>query len=418
MRKQLPTAGTDWNELREQMLTRRKNDVRWRDGRAAVYVFHAGEDVLEVAHEAYGLFISENGLGPGAFPSLKRMESEVIEMALSLQSAPANGAGSMTAGGTESIMLAVKACRDYTQAQQPVAGTPKIIAPYSVHPAFDKAAHLFGLELVRVPLGNGFAADVARMAAEIDARTVMLVGSAPCFPYGVIDPMAELSALALQHNIWLHVDACVGGYLSPFMRKVQREQGRDGFPACDFSLAGVQSMSLDLHKYGYAAKGASTVLYRDKSLRDAQVFKFDDWPCGSMYTPTFAGTRPGGAIAAAWAVLHYLGEAGYCERAARIDRTRERLAEFCREQGLEVFGDPRLSIIAFGDRALNMLGVGEGLYQDGWFSSRVQNPDGIQYMISPEHERFIEEYLEVLKGWLDRARRGELGHRGGPARYA
>ena len=406
MRASLPEKGRSWGELEAQMLDWRGGDVNWQQGRAAVYVFHPGDDVMQVTHDAYGLFIAENGLGPAAFPSLKRMEREVVEIALGLQRAPDGAAGSMTSGGSESIFMAVKACRDWSRSNRPVEGVPQIVVPYSAHPAFDKAAHLLGLEVARVPLGPDFEADTDAMAGSVSARTIMIVGSAPCFPYGLIDPIADLSALALERNLWLHVDACVGGYLNPFVVAL----GED-LPAWDFHLPGVSSMSLDLHKYGYAAKGASTVLYRSRELRDAQVFHFDDWPCGHMYTPTLAGTRPGGAIAAAWAVLHYLGHEGYVGRARQILAAQRRLRAGLDALGLGVFGNPMLSIVAFGagpGEGLDMLAVGEGLYRDGWFSSRVRAPDGIQVMLSPEHHRWMDAYLEVLERWVRRGRLGEL----------
>jgi sphinganine-1-phosphate aldolase len=401
-RTSLPEQGRTWAELQDSMQEMGGHDVDWRGGKAAVYVFHSGDDVMQVAHDAYGMFIAENGLGPAAFPSLKRMESEVVNMALSLQNAPSGAAGSMTSGGSESILLAVKACRDYVAANKPVPGTPEIVAPYSVHPAFDKGAHLMGLKVVRVPCREDFKADTDAMEAAITPNTIMLVGSAPCFPYGLIDPIDALSDMAVRHDLWLHVDACVGGYLNPFMAAVSDQE----IEVYDFVLPGVASMSLDLHKYGYAAKGASTVLYREKALRDAQVFHFEDWPCGHMYTPTFAGTRPGGAIAAAWAVLNYLGRQGYEARARQIDDARCALISGCRSLGLEVFGEPKLSIVGFGSRNDDILAVGEGLYADGWFSSRLQSPDGIQYMISPEHQRTMPNYLKTLEKNVAEVRQG------------
>ncbi len=401
-RKSLAATGVDWAELRTAMIDMGGADVGWRDGKAAVYIFHSGDDVMQVAHEAYGLYIAENGLGPAAFPSLKRMEAEVVQIALSLQNAPEDAAGSMTSGGSESILLAIKACRDHCAQSRPVKGAPEIVAPYSVHPAFDKGAHMMGLKVRRVPCGDDLRADVDAMAAAVTDNTVMLVGSAPCFPYGLIDPIAELSDLAVELGLWLHVDACVGGYLNPFVAAVSE---RD-IEAYDFALPGVASMSLDLHKYGYAAKGASTVLYRERQYRDAQVFHFEDWPCGHMYTPTFAGTRPGGAIAAAWAVLHYLGREGYETRARQILDAHRQLREGCEDLGLTILGDPKLSIVAFGWENGDILAVGEGLYADGWFSSRVQRPDGIQYMISPEHHKTMPNYLNSLEKHVEDVRTG------------
>ena len=413
-RVEIPMAGTPWPELREEMLRRSEGDVKWRDGKAAVYIFHSGADVMAVAHEAYGMFIAENGLGPAAFPSLKRMESEVVQMALSLQNAPADAAGSMTSGGSESILLTIKACRDHARAHRGFDGVPEIVAPYSVHPAFDKGAHLMGLNVVRVPCGDDFRADVSAMAEAITERTIMLVGSAPCFPYGVIDPIDALSDLALANDLWLHVDACVGGYLTPFMRRVSAVE----IEAYDFALPGVSSMSLDLHKYGYAAKGASTVLYRDATLRGHQIFDFDDWPCGQMYTPTFAGTRPGGAIAAAWAVLNHLGQAGYERQAQRIADARDQLIAGVEGLGLRVFGAPKLSIVGFGSDNDDILAVGEGLYEGGWFSSRLKNPDGIQYMASPEHCTTMPNYLKALEKYVGEVRSGARKRRAGQVSYS
>jgi len=413
-RIELPASGRPWEELQANMLEMGSGDVDWRGGKAAVYVFHSGDDVMQVAHDAYAMYIAENGLGPGAFPSLRRMESDVVGMALSLQSAPDAGAGSMTSGGTESIMLAVKACRDYSVAHKPVNGVPEIVAPYSVHPAFDKAAQLMGLNVVRVPCADDHKADTNAMENAITPNTIMLVGSAPCFPYGLIDPIDTLGAIAEAHQLWLHVDACVGGYLNPFMRAISADE----IEAYDFSITGVSSMSLDLHKYGYTAKGASTVLYRDRTLRDSQVFHFDNWPCGHMYTPTFAGTRPGGAIAAAWAVLNYLGRDGYEARARRIDHARRQLIDGCESMGLRIFGQPKLSIVGFGSEQDDILAVGEGLYADGWFSSRLQDPDGIQYMISPEHEKTMPNYLKILDKNIMEVRSGKRVRQQGKISYS
>jgi glutamate/tyrosine decarboxylase-like PLP-dependent enzyme len=405
MRTVLPERGRSWPELREEMQALRGRDVDWRAGRASVYVFHSGDDALQVAHDAYGAFISENGLGPGAFPSLKRMESDVVDMGLALQHAPDGAAGSMTSGGTESILLAMKTCRDWSRRNHPVRGIPRVVAPRTAHPAFDKAAHYLGMQVVRVPVtSTEFVADLGAMAAAIDEDTVMLVGSAPCFPFGVTDPIEELGKLAEARNLWLHVDACVGGYVAPFVRMLGEQ-----VPDYDFRVAGVTSLSADLHKYGYAAKGASTVFYRDKALKEFQGFHFDDWPSGHMYTPTLAGTRPGGAIAAAWAVMNYLGVAGYCERARAIVDTRRRVAEAVLDMGLRVLGDPRLSLITFGAVHLDILAVGDALLRAGWVSSRTNAPAGIHLMISPAHSKTIEEYLAVLRVLVEQARRGELG---------
>ena len=413
MRNELPATGTAWPELQAHMKALAVNDVQWRDGKASVYIFHSGDDVMQVAHDAYGLFIAENGLGSAAFPSLKQMEREVINMALSLQRAPDDAAGSMTSGGTESILLAIKSCRDAAVAAGHT-GPLEIVVPYSAHPAFDKGGHLMGLNVKRIPIAEDFRADVDAMAAAISPATIMLVGSAPCFPYGLIDPIEDLSQIAQDHQLWLHVDACVGGYINPFVGAVSDNPPQPH----DFTVPGVSSMSLDLHKYGYAAKGASTVLYRDKAQRAFQTFDFDQWPCGQMLTPTFAGTRPGGAIAAAWAVLNYLGREGYEDRARDILEARDMLIAGLTSMGLKIFGEPRTSIVGFGWDDGDILAVGEGLYEHGWFSSRLQSPDGIQVMISPAHKKTMPEYISVLEGLVAEVKAGTRVRKAGQVRYS
>ncbi len=394
-----------------------EGDVDWRDGKAAVYVFHAGEDVLAVAKDAYALFQSENGLGPAAFPSLARMEREVIEIGLGLLQAPDGACGNLTSGGSESIFMAVKACRDEARSRGVDTAEAEIVLPRSAHPAFDKAAHYLGLRTVRVAVGRDLRADPAAMEAAIGERSLMLVGSAPCFPYGLIDPIPALGEIATRHALWLHVDACVGGYFSPFAR-----MNGVAVEPFDFAVAGVASISADLHKYGYTAKGASTIFHRSEAQREHQVFRFDDWPAGGMLTPTAAGTRPGGAIAAAWAVLHYLGEAGYRERARQVVATREKIAaaidaipELC------VIGDPKLGLIAYGSNdpeALPIFAVWAALKARGWFTGVITEPPGIHLMLSPAHAKAVDRYLADLRDAIADVQSGRSDAPAVEARYA
>lgn len=412
-RARLPARGRSWEELRAALEELRAGDVDWRSGRAAVYVFHAGEDVLRVAREAYALYQSENALGPAAFPSLRRMEQEVIEMGLGLLHAPEGAAGDITSGGTESIFLAVKACREQAAARGAAVAGAEIVVPRSAHPAFDKAASVLGLRVVRVPVAPDLRADVEAMAAAISERTLMLVGSAPCFPYGVVDPIGELSHLALERGLWLHVDACVGGYFAPFAR-----MNGVPVPPFDFELPGVASISADLHKYGYAAKGASTLFHRTEQQRAHQVFHFEDWPAGSMTTPTAAGTRPGGAVAAAWAVMNYLGVEGYREKAARVIRAREAIEAGLADLGFRVHGRPLLGLLAYGDGPADAFAVWSRLHRRGWFTGLVTEPRGIHLMLSPVHESVVDRYLADLREAVAEVQRGEGPTAETRARYA
>lgn len=398
----MPQSGTAWAELKLELIDRGSGDARWREGKTAVYVFNAGEDVAQVQKEAYTMYMSENGLGPLAFPSLKQMEDEVVGMGLSLLHAPDNAAGNITSGGTDSINMAVKAARDYAVANRGVKGQPNIVAPYSAHPAFDKASKMMDLDLRRIPCRNDLLANAAAMADACDDNTILLVGSAPSFPYGLIDPISELGAVAQDRNIWLHVDACVGGYIAPFVRM----NGVD-IPPFDFEVPGVMSMSADLHKYGYCAKGASTVLFRDEELKDYMIFDCDDWPGGRMITPTLAGTRPGGAISAAWAVMNYLGIDGYRARHKQVTDAREAVEQGVRQLGFEVLGEPRLGIIAFSHPTLDVFAIYKQMYRRGWFTSLTTNPKALHLMLSPFHASVTSTYLDDLRDSLQAVEAGD-----------
>ncbi|MFK7913843.1 MAG: aspartate aminotransferase family protein [Pseudomonadales bacterium] len=412
MRSEMPQSGRPWDELEPEMRERGTDDAQWRAGKTAVYVFNAGEDVAQVQKQAYAMYMSENGLGPLAFPSLKRMEEEVVGMGLSLLHGAEDSVGNMTSGGTDSITMAIKAARDYAVANGQSAAEANVVVPYSAHPAFDKACHLMGLELRRVAIGDDYLADVAAMARACDAGTIMLVGSAPNFPYGLIDPIADLSEIALQKSIWLHVDACVGGYIAPFVR-----MNGAAVPAFDFELPGVLSMSADLHKYGYCAKGASTVLFRSEAQRQHMIFDCKDWPGGRMVTPTLSGTRPGGAISAAWAVMNYLGVDGYRRKHAQVTQAREAVEQGVSQLGFTVLGQPQLGIVAFSHPEVDVYAIYRELYKRGWFTGLTTAPPALHLMLSPFHAEVVQVYLQDLEQSLAKARAGSDQPRG-EARYS
>jgi sphinganine-1-phosphate aldolase len=391
MRQPMPESGRPWPELKTEMEAFAARDVDWRHGRNGMNVFFAGAEALQVAKEAYTLYMSENALNQAAFPSLKHMERDVTGFGLSLLNAPEGATASMTSGGTESIILAVKAARDHARARgKPAPGT--VVVPRSAHPAFDKACNLMGLKLVRVPVNKTtLLADATAMEAAVTDDTIMIIGSAPAFPSGCIDPIAELGALAEKRDLWLHVDACVGGYFIPFAER----NGVD-VPAYDFRVPAVHSMSADLHKYGYCAKGASTVFYRSEELWRWQTFDFDDWPCGRMFTPTLAGTRPGGAIASAWAVMNHLGVDGYRERARIVVETRERLEQKLAGLDLTVWGRPRLGLISFGTDAFDIIAVWPHMWERGWFCGVTTEPRGLHMMLTPAHAEALDEFTSDL----------------------
>lgn len=401
---QLPKTGMSWDALQSELQRRGSDDAKWRDGKTAVYVFNAGADVEKVQKEAYAAFQSENGLGPLAFPSLAQMEKDVVSMALGLLHGPGGATGAMTSGGTDSITMAVKTARDYARSKGRAKDRANIILPQSAHLAFDKAAHLMDIEVRRVPLADdaSYQADPAAMAEAIDADTIMMVGSAPNFPHGIIDPIEKLGEVAARKNVWLHVDACVGGYFAPFAR-----MNGVPVPPFDFEVPAVQSMSADLHKYGYAAKGASTVLFRSEELYSFMPFDLAGWSGAPMKTPTLAGTRPGGAISSAWAVMNYLGEEGYRRLQGAVCETRERVEEGVRALGFEVLGSPLLGLIAFRHPELHSFALYGEIYRRGWFTSVTKEPPSLHLMISPKHADVIDQYLADLELACEAVRSGE-----------
>jgi glutamate/tyrosine decarboxylase-like PLP-dependent enzyme len=401
MIKTMPESGRNWPDLQDEMIARGAGDAKWREGKTAVYVFNAGEDVAQVQKEAYTMYMSENGLGPLAFPSLKQMEDEVVGMGLYLLHAPQGAAGNITSGGTDSITMAVKTARDHAIATRGVQGKLNIVVPWSAHPAFDKASKMMSLEIRRIPLREDLLADVDAMASAIDENTIMIVGSAPSFPYGLIDPIEDLGRLAQDKNLWLHVDACVGGYIAPFVRM----NGAD-IPPFDFEVEGVHSMSADLHKYGFCAKGASTVLFRSEELHKHMIFDCSDWPGGRMITPTLAGTRPGGAISAAWAVMNYLGVDGYRAKHKLVTDAREAVEAGVRELGFEILGRPQLGIMAFSHPDVDVFAVYKQMYGRGWFTSLTTEPKALHLMLSPFHAQVTQTYLDDLSASLEEVRSG------------
>lgn len=383
--------GRPRDALMAELKAMQNGDADWRAGKVPLYVFSGPPDVQEIGRAAFNAFFTENALGARrAFPSLARMEREVIGMGLDLFHAPTGAAGNMTSGGTESIVMAVKACRDWNRAQRAnpqFRGT--VLACETAHPAFDKAAALMDLPVRRIPAGPDHRADIAAMAEAIDEHTMMLVGSAPCFPFGVIDDLAALSDLALQHGIWLHSDACVGGWMAPFAAEIGRAILR-----FDLGLPGVMSLSADLHKFGFCPKPASAVFYARADLHAFQELRFDVWPSGPLGTDTLVGTRAGGAVAASWAVLRYLGREGYRQIAKDVLAMRDAYIEgLCAIPGMTIRGTPELAVIAFGCDDIDMGQVAQLMSDRGWVPGMVRTPASLHMMMSLHHAAARETYV-------------------------
>lgn len=394
----IPSTGMDRTTLLHELQAAREHDTVWQAGKAFCLVYHPGEERAALIQEAYNTFFAENALNPSAFPSLRRFEAEVVAMVAGLLNGDEEVEGTMSSGGTESILLAVKTAREWAHVHRPHVAVPEVIVPSSVHPAFHKAFHYFGVKGVIVPVGADYRADVNTIRAAINENTVLLVGSAPSYPHGVIDPIRDLSDLALAHGLLLHVDACVGGMLLPFVRRLGH-----AVADFDFSLPGVTSMSTDLHKFGYAAKGASVILYRNAALRKHQFYVYADWSGGIYGSTTMLGTRPGGAIAAAWAALKSIGMNGYMEMARRTMKATEKvLAGIAAIPELKVIGDPDMSIVAFGSDQLNIHVLGDELHMMGWHFDRQQMPDSLHLTISQVHLDVADAFLADLQRAVDK----------------
>lgn len=397
----LPAKRTPAENVLATMRAARDRDAKWKDGKAWSLVFYAGDQVLELLKEAYTLFFSENGLNPMAFPSLKKFEAEVVAMTASLLGGDEETAGNMTSGGTESLLMAVKTAREWARANKPAITAPEMVLPATAHPAFDKAAHYFSVKAIHVPVDANFRADVDAVKAAITPNTILIVGSAPSYPQGALDPIVELAQVARERDVLFHVDACVGGMMLPFVRKL-------GYPVPDFDLRvpGVTSLSVDLHKYGYAAKGASVILYKTHALRRHQFFVSTDWPGGIYASPTMMGTRPGGAIAAAWAVMNFLGEEGYLSIAETVMQTATRLKQGIHAiDGLKVLGDPVMSVMAIGSAKLNVYEVGDEMTARGWYMDRQQFPPSLHLTVNYAHAASADQFLGDLQQSAASARR-------------
>lgn len=406
---ELPRQGRPWPELREEMTAMRGNDLDWKHGRHGAYVWYASDELEEVLREAFGMFLVENGLGMRAFPSIARMENETLSMVRGLLGGDDETAGIFTSGGTESIYLAMFALREWARHERPGIVRPEVVAPHSAHPALNKAAHMLGLTVRRVPVGEDFRADPAAIEAALTQNTVGMYASAPTYSLGMVDPVEELGRIAAERGLWLHVDACVGGILAPFVR-----EGGYAVPAFDFSVPGVTSISADLHKSGFAAKPASTVSFRTRAHREFARYTFDDWPSGTYSSLTFTGTRPGGAIAASWAALNFLGRDGYREIAAASMRAKERtIAALTAIEGVRVHGAPPLYAFSWAASGADMGAVAAAMGKRGFMCGQTTHPAGIHFMATPVHEPAAEAYADAAAESIAEARA-----RSGPSQSA
>lgn len=412
----IPQAPKGRDELLAALRALRGHDADWRRGRVFSLVYDAGEAHLELLKQAHALYFCENGLNPMAFQSLKRMEGEVVRMAADLMHGGPQAVGTMTSGGTESLLMAVKAARDRARKHKPWIRHPELVMPDSAHVGFDKAAHYFGVKIRRARLDADFRVDLRSVRRLINRNTVLLVGSAPQYPHGVVDPIEDIAALGLAKGIPVHVDACVGGFMLPFVERLGRP-----VPRWDFRVPGVTSISADLHKYGYAAKGASVILYRDMDHLKHQFFVATDWPGGIYASPSMPGTRPGGPIAAAWTCLQALGIEGYTELTRGALQSADRLREgLARIDGLKLLGLPHCTLVTWGSSAPNVdvYAVADQMEERGWHMDRQQWPACVHLTVMAQHAPVVDDYLRDLEECVRFVRaHPELKSKGNAAMY-
>ena len=396
-----PKTGRPVDEVLRELDERKGGDVDWRGGKVFSLAYDAGDEVYDLAVEASSKYLSTNALNPMAFPSIGRMQSEVVGMMADLLHGGPEASGFMTTGGTESILMAVKAAKMRAKAERGISA-PAMVLPTTAHAAFTKGAEYFGVKAIRVPVGPDYRADPEAMAAAITDDTVLVVASAPQYPQGVIDPVEAIAALAEDRGINCHVDACMGGVTLPMLERLGYP-----IPPFDFRVPGVTSMSVDLHKYGYTAKGASVIVHRSKTLRRYQTFTTDDWLGGFYASSGVLGTKSGGPIAAAWAVLQHVGEEGYLRltKAAR-SAAEELIAGLRDEPGVEVLGEPEATLVCFTVTDADPFAVGNALFARGWFCDQQGPPPSLHCTVHAGHalRGTIPGFLAALRESLAEVR--------------
>ena len=391
-----------------------QSDLRWKDGRAFSLAYYAGPEVQEVADRAYAMYGSANGLNADAFPSLKKFQADVVSTVNRWVHGDEVSAGFMTSGGTESILLAVKAARERGRREFGIT-QPNVVLPTSAHAAFEKAAAYLGLEVRRVPVLNDWRADVDAMRNAVDENTVLIVGSAPQYPQGVVDDITGIAQIALEARINCHVDACMGGVTLAYLERLGEK-----IPPWNLQVPGVSSISVDLHKFGYTSKGASVIMYASKQLRSFQGFITDNWLGGFYGSSGVLGTKSGGSMASAWAVMHYLGDDGYMRLTREAREATLQIASSIRESNdLVLRAEPQTTLLCFGARDaenLNVFALADELLRRGWYVDRQSPPDSLHCTVNAIHHDkiawFTKDLHESVALVIEQQSRGQLGSYG------
>lgn len=416
--KRIPDKGLTHEAVIKQLSDfQSKDKFNRQKGFGLVYTISEDSKHEDLTTRAYGKYIATNALDPTAFPSLRKMEVEVCQMTLDMLHAPEGAAATMTSGGTESILCAVKAYRDRARAKWPHITEPEMLLPLSAHVAFEKGCHYFGIKPVWVPLDPVTQnPDMKQMESLITKNTVVLVASAVQYPAGTMDPVSAISDLAIKNGLPLHVDGCIGGFLLPFVEKLGYE-----VPKWDFRVPGVTSISADIHKYGYAPKGASVISWRSDDDRLFQFHAYAGWPGGYYASPSLLGTRAGGSIAAAWASMMAMGQEGFKAEAKKTMFAAKTLQAGIKAiDGLEIVGTPVMSIVCFSctDRSLHEFAIADVMEKKGWKISRQQNPNSLHMTMMPVHAQVADQLVADLRDAVNVVRNSpDLINEGSAAMY-
>ncbi|MGE5643771.1 MAG: pyridoxal phosphate-dependent decarboxylase family protein, partial [Byssovorax cruenta] len=398
----IPERGLSKEEILTTLQAFKSRDLDWKAGKVWCYVYNPGEDPAEVARAAYMSFLTENGLDPSVFPSMLKLETDVVRAVINLLRGDENAVGHLTTGGTESIMLAVKTARDMARATKPHIKEPEMVLPKTAHAAFHKAAHYLSVKPVLVDIDpETFKVRAGDMEKAITENTILLVASAPSYSQGVIDPIEEIANIAQKKELLFHVDACVGGLHLSFLRKLGHE-----IPDFDFTVPGVTSISTDLHKYGYAAKGCSAIMYRSKDIRKYQIFACTDTTGYTLINPTVLSSKTGGPSAGAWAILNFLGEEGYKKIVEEVQEATRKLMDGVNAiEDLQVLGKPAMCMFSFKSDTINVYQLADEMSKRGWYIqgqfSTPLTPRNLHISVSHGTVHNVDELLNDLRQCVD-----------------
>jgi sphinganine-1-phosphate aldolase len=407
----IPDKGLKKEDVLKALKSYKGQDPDWKSGRVLGYIYYPGDKAQDVIDEAYTMYLTENALDPTTFPSTLRLENEVVGMVAHLLRGDENVVGNFTSGGTESLILAVKTARDYARTTRPHIREPEMLLPVTAHASFYKAAHYLNVKPVITPVhDDSFLADVDAMRDAITDNTILLVGSAPGYAHGVVDPISEIAKLAQEKDLLCHVDGCVGGIHLSYMRKLGIR-----VPEFDFTVPGVTSISADLHKYGYAAKGASVVLYKNKELRKHQIFACSRWTGYTVINAAVTSSKTAGPMAAAWAVMSYLGDEGYMKIVREVmEATQIVIDGINRIDGVKILGEPNMCMFSFASTSqkINVYRLADALKTKGWFLQpqfkRDNSPANLHISMNRSTVHQAKTFLKVFEETIEELKHEEV----------